>query len=61
MSRNCLIRLPSYVAANNDRLPTTPVESMDVVILTEKFHLLEQRLNDKCEQLDGQVEQRQVR
>ena len=52
MSRNCLIRLPSYVAANIDRLPTTPVESMDVVILAKKFHLLEQRLNDKCEQLE---------
>ena len=25
---------------------------MDVVILAKKFHLLEQRLNDKCEQLE---------
>ena len=46
---NCL---PSYVAANTDRLPTTPVESVDVVILAKKLHLLDQRLNDKCGQLD---------
>jgi len=40
-----LNRLPSYVAANIDRLPTTPVESMDVVILAKKLRLLDQRLN----------------
>ena len=34
---NCL---PSYVAANTDRLPTTPVESVDVVILAKKLHLI---------------------
>lgn len=49
-------RLPLYVAANIDRLPTTPVESMDVVILSTKLHLLEQRLNDKCEQLETRLQ-----
>lgn len=48
--------LPVFVAANVDRLPTTPVDSMDVVILAKKFHQLERDINIRLEQLENRLQ-----
>ena len=43
------------MAANIDHLPTTPVESLDMVILAKKLQALEQRLHDKCDELSARL------
>lgn len=44
-------RMPTYVAANIDHLPTTPVDGLDMVILAKKLQTMEQRLNGKYDEL----------
>ena len=50
-------KLPTYVAVDISRLPTTPVENIDMVSLANKVNQLEQRLTSKYEQLEARLVQ----
>ena len=55
--KKLLHKLPTYVAVDTSRLPTIPVENIDMVFLANKVNQLEQRWTSKYEELDARLVQ----
>jgi len=53
--KKMLHKLPKYVAVDTSRLPTIPVENIDMVFLVNKVNQLEKRLTSKYKELDARL------